>query len=107
MPWAGCGIRAMDLICSLPGQETRLEKEYLYRRNRMKAISATPKEIRKVFSSKFVIPSFQRPYSWEMEQCEKLWDDITDFHATKTPKDKYFLGNIVLHPAEDDDDVLL
>lgn len=49
----------------------------------MKAISATPKEIRKVFSSKFVIPSFQRPYSWEMEQCEKLWDDITDFHATK------------------------
>ena len=30
----------------------------------MKAIHADPKEIRKIFSEKYIIPDFQRPYSW-------------------------------------------
>lgn len=25
---------------------------------------------------RFVIPVYQRPYSWDEEQCEQLWDDI-------------------------------
>ena len=67
----------------------------------MKAIQATPKEIRKVFNDSYIIPDFQRPYSWEKEQCETLWDDIVSFHAT-APADgeRYFLGNIVVNPAE-------
>ena len=67
----------------------------------MKAISATPEEIRKVFSEQYVIPSFQRPYSWEKDHCEKLWEDIVDFHESRNVKDKYFLGNIVLHPSDE------
>ena len=71
----------------------------------MKAISATPEEVRKVFSGRYIIPIFQRPYSWDKEQCEKLWDDIVDFHSSKSAKDKYFLGNVVLHPSEEDENV--
>lgn len=67
----------------------------------MKAIQATPKEIRRVFSDSYVIPDFQRPYSWEREQCESLWDDIVDFHATApADEERYFLGNIVVNPAD-------
>lgn len=64
----------------------------------MKAIHADPREVRKIFSDSFIIPDFQRPYSWEEEQCEKLWEDFIDFYEQKQSKeDRYFLGNIVIH----------
>jgi hypothetical protein len=67
----------------------------------MKAIQATPKEVRKIFSDSYVIPDFQRPYSWEREQCETLWDDIVSFHTTSTDnEERYFLGNIVVNQAD-------
>ena len=49
----------------------------------MKAIHADPKEIRKIFSEKYIIPDFQRPYSWEKEQCDKLWEDLIDFYENE------------------------
>jgi hypothetical protein len=65
----------------------------------MKAINATPKELRKIFADSYVIPDFQRPYSWEQEQCDTLWEDIVGFHnSVPEDEDKYFLGNIVVHP---------
>lgn len=68
----------------------------------MKAITANPETIRDVFSKRYVIPDFQRPYSWDNEPCEKLWDDIIDFYERKeTKEDKYFLGNIVINPASE------
>ena len=68
----------------------------------MKAITANPETIREVFSKRYVIPDFQRPYSWDNEPCEKLWDDIIDFYSQKeTKEDKYFLGNIVINPASE------
>jgi hypothetical protein len=64
----------------------------------MKAIHADPKDVRKIFSDTYIIPDFQRPYSWNEEQCEKLWEDFADFLDKKQSKeDKYFLGNIVIH----------
>lgn len=66
----------------------------------MKAITANPETIREVFSKKYLIPDFQRPYSWDNEQCEKLWDDIMDFYELRTSSDEtYFLGNIVINPS--------
>lgn len=68
----------------------------------MKAIHADPREIRKIFSDAYIIPDFQRPYSWEMEQCEKLWEDLIDFIDKKQSKEeRYFLGNIVIHEDKD------
>ncbi|TLD80876.1 DUF262 domain-containing protein [Helicobacter sp. MIT 05-5293] len=49
----------------------------------------------------FLIPEYQRPYSWKEEQCETLWNDIVEFfQETQDTKnnnlsDEYFLGSIV------------
>lgn len=44
---------------------------------------------------KFTIPEYQRPYSWDIEKCETLWDDILNYHQDQNKGDKYFLGTIV------------
>jgi uncharacterized protein with ParB-like and HNH nuclease domain len=35
----------------------------------------------------FVIPRFQRPYSWEAEQVNQLWNDVID-----NISESYFIG---------------
>lgn len=45
----------------------------------------------------FQIPPYQRPYAWEAEQIDDLWDDLTS-----TLAEGHFLGTIVLHDAADD-----
>jgi len=68
----------------------------------MKAITAKPETIREVFSKKYIIPDFQRPYSWEKDNCDRLWQDLIDFLGSKEGKaDQYFLGNIVVNPTND------
>jgi len=69
----------------------------------MKTITAKPEDIRTIFSREYQIPMFQREYSWEQEQCETLWDDLIDFHNENNKKDKYFLGNIVVHPIDENE----
>jgi uncharacterized protein with ParB-like and HNH nuclease domain len=45
---------------------------------------------------KFIIPDYQRPYKWDIEKCETLWNDIESFSQSEalTGAD-YFLGTIV------------
>jgi predicted transport protein len=40
------------------------------------------------------IPVYQRPYSWNTEQVEELWDDI--YEAFENGDEEYFLGSIIL-----------
>ena len=28
----------------------------------------------------YIIPEYQRPYKWDIEKCETLWIDITNFY---------------------------
>ncbi|MDQ2715193.1 MAG: DUF262 domain-containing protein, partial [Chloroflexota bacterium] len=42
----------------------------------------------------FVIPIYQRAYSWTREQCEQLWNDIMRT-ATESDIDAHFIGSIV------------
>jgi len=51
--------------------------------------------IKDVAVKKFTIPEYQRPYSWDIEKCETLWDDILNYHQDQNKGDKYFLGTIV------------
>lgn len=45
---------------------------------------------------KFIIPDYQRPYKWDIEKCETLWNDIENFAKTEPEaNDVYFLGTIV------------
>lgn len=51
---------------------------------------------------KFIIPEYQRPYKWDEEKCEILWQDIINFHESQSrgPSDEYFLGTIVSYKTE-------
>ena len=66
----------------------------------MKTISATPKTIREIFQSEYVIPDYQRPYSWDTYQCDQLWDDFILFHEGVKDGEQYFLGNIVVYKED-------
>ena len=66
-----------------------------------KQISGAEYPLAKIFSSDFeyLIPSYQRPYAWTVDQTSELFDDLYDFYLTE--KDEgYFLGSIVLIKEE-------
>lgn len=44
-------------------------------------------------NKQFLIPVYQRYYSWETEQCNRLWNDIVDMQ--KKNKVGHFVGSIV------------
>ena len=44
-------------------------------------------------SKQFKIPIYQRFYSWDIEQCRKLWNDIVNMK--KKNKEGHFIGSIV------------
>lgn len=43
----------------------------------------------------FVIPEYQRGYSWDITQCDKLWQDIEAFISSNA-SDPYFFGTIIV-----------
>ena len=67
---------------------------------------AEPKTIQEILTKKkkFIIPRFQREFTWEREHVETLWDDLLDNIIVKDNTIKsteYFLGSLVL--IDDDD----
>ncbi|MDQ1362295.1 MAG: hypothetical protein QG652_155 [Pseudomonadota bacterium] len=54
----------------------------------------------------FLIPDYQRPYAWNEEQCQTLWDDIFLFsfpdnnYEAFDDNEEYFLGSIVTYKNE-------
>lgn len=44
-------------------------------------------------NKQFIIPVYQRYYSWEIEQCQRLWKDIVNMQ--KAGKTGHFVGSIV------------
>lgn len=44
-------------------------------------------------NKQFLIPLYQRCYSWDIEQCERLWNDIVEMQ--KKGKAGHFIGSIV------------
>ena len=46
-------------------------------------------------SENFVIPEYQRSYSWGIAHCDKLWQDIDAFISSKAI-DPYFFGTIIV-----------
>lgn len=60
-------------------------------------IEASEKNLAKVFCEDYIfkIPVYQRPYAWEREQVEELFDDL-DAAMDAGETEPYFLGSIVL-----------
>lgn len=58
------------------------------------SLSAEQKNIKNIFlnEDQYIIPNYQRPYSWEYDQCYQLYTDIMNaFNETSD----YFIGNII------------
>lgn len=49
----------------------------------------------------YKIPQYQRPYKWEDEQVDKLWEDILDAFENEEPN--YFLGSIITAQPRDNE----
>lgn len=69
--------------------------------------NAQPRTIRDALDlkRKYIIPRFQREYSWEIEELDTLWDDLFDsikIDAGMPTASEYFMGSLVL--VGDDDD---
>lgn len=55
-------------------------------------IESSDQDIRTVLSSAYyIIPRFQRPYSWEAENIQDFWDDVV-----KDGPSDYFIGSMVV-----------
>ena len=70
----------------------------------MSKLNVDQKSIYELLSDRkadYIIPDYQRPYAWDEDSCQTLWDDIFSFaipdnDATKfDTNDEYFLGSIV------------
>ncbi|GMO15490.1 MAG: DUF262 domain-containing protein [Termitinemataceae bacterium] len=62
-----------------------------------KSIAALFKDIK---GHKFVIPDYQRPYKWELDECDTLWKDVVENFSNP---DDYFFGTIVTCKNQDGD----
>lgn len=72
----------------------------------MSKLNVDQKTILELLSDKkadFLIPDYQRPYAWNEEQCQTLWDDIFLFsfpdnnYEAFDENEEYFLGSIVTY----------
>lgn len=64
------------------------------------SLNAEQKNIKNIFlnEEQFIIPSYQRPYSWEYDQCLQLYTDLMTAFDEKT---EYFIGNIIIANSDD------
>lgn len=46
-------------------------------------------------TKQFLIPVFQRDYSWSEEQCEQLWADLLHVGSREGERPTHFLGSVV------------
>lgn len=70
-------------------------------------LKATPKSIEDVLRlhRKYIIPRFQREFSWEQEEISELYENLIDsivFSNGKLVPNEYFIGSLVL--VGDDED---
>ena len=50
-------------------------------------------------TKQFVVPLYQRLYSWKKEQWQSLWNDIADLYSESEDR-QHFLGSIVTIPVK-------
>ena len=49
-------------------------------------------------TKQYIVPLFQRSYSWEREEWNVLWEDLVDLCSMDTPR-THFVGSIVTMPT--------
>lgn len=75
----------------------------------MSKLNIDQKTIAELFQDKkadFLIPDYQRPYAWEDDECDTLWEDIFSFafpgdsSENFNETDEYYLGSMVFFQNE-------
>lgn len=63
------------------------------------SLTAEQKSIIKIFKieEQYVVPSYQRPYSWEYDHCFQLFTDLMRAYDSK---EDYFIGNIIIAKSD-------
>ena len=56
------------------------------------------KPIKDFLSDTYLIPDYQREYSWGKEELEDLWDDL--IYIENNINDKHFFGQVVVNNTE-------
>jgi len=67
-------------------------------------LKAEEKSILALFTgdkNQYIIPPYQRPYSWSEEQCRELFEDLQRAFEDENTNE-YFLGNIVTASSKED-----
>ena len=64
----------------------------------MSIINPRPKNLKDLLlSNRYFVPIYQRPYSWQKDEINQLWDDINE---NSSP---YFLGILLLRVTDSDE----
>lgn len=63
------------------------------------SLTAEQKSLSDILSKReqIIIPPYQRPYSWGIEECYQLYQDFLDAYNSESD---YFIGNIILAVSE-------
>lgn len=75
-------------------------------------LNAETRSVANVFTlnKKYVVPRFQREYSWQADQLEEFWEDITQqirVVSAKPSFNEYFIGAVVLVGDDSKPDYLI
>ncbi|WP_141090837.1 DUF262 domain-containing protein [Campylobacter concisus] len=74
-------------------------------KNMSLSLSAEQKNLRSIFDiqQQYVIPSYQRGYSWDYDECYQMYNDIMNaYHENQ----EYFIGNLVIAKSDENKDRL-
>lgn len=52
--------------------------------------------------NQYIVPIYQRTYSWGEKQCQVLWEDIIKISKSKN-SDRHFIGSVVCYKTEEID----
>lgn len=52
--------------------------------------------------NQYLVPLYQRPYQWDTDQWQTLWDDIVELvqDRRENPRTTHFIGSLVLVPVD-------
>ena len=48
-------------------------------------------------NTQYVVPLYQRTYSWDEKQWEQLWDDIIDIYTLSSPRNHLSRVNVCVN----------
>ena len=46
-------------------------------------------------AKQYMVPLYQRPYQWNKENWEQLWEDLLEIYALPSPRRNHFIGPVV------------